>query len=100
MSGFLQALKALHGTDQELLKIQESLAAARKAAEAAEAEALRARSALEEAKGKAKDLKAQEGLKEMDLKDLEGQIVSWTVKLNTSRDKKDYQGILHQLATL
>ena len=96
----IETLKRLHDFDQELLAHQEAVAASRRAIAAAEAEALSAENALEAARGKSQGTRAREGLKEVELKDLESQILSWTVKLNTTRDNKEYQGIQHQIATL
>ncbi len=100
MAAPLETLKRLHDLDHELLAHQEAMAASRRAIAEAEAEAQAAEKALEAARGKTQGTRAQEGLKEVELKDLEGQILSWTVKLNTTRDNKEYQGIQHQIVTL
>jgi predicted nucleic acid-binding Zn-ribbon protein len=100
MAAPLETLKRLHDVDQELLALEAAMAASRRAIAAAEAEEQAAGKALEAARGKSQGTRAKEGLKEVELKDLEGQILSWTVKLNTTRDNKEYQGIQHQIATL
>lgn len=100
MADPLETLKRLHDVDQGLLAHEAAMAASRRAIAEAEAETLAAEKALEAARGKSQGTRAREGLKEVELKDLEGQILSWTVKLNTTRDNKEYQGIQHQVATL
>ena len=96
----LQALKDLHDLDQALLELEAALASERAGIASREGEAMAAEKALEAARGDLKEGRSQEKLKEMELKGLEEQILSWTVKLNTTRDNKDYQAIQHQIGTL
>lgn len=100
MTAAVEALLPLHELDQEILLKRQAAAEARRAVKEAQAELGKAEMLLDLAKGKTKDARAREGLKEVDLKDVEAQILSWTVKLNGTKDNKEYQGILHQIVQL
>ncbi len=100
MFPLLQSLKSLHDLDQEILAAQAAIDAARRDLETGEAELARAQEALEALRARDQSARAGAGLKEMELKGLEGQVTTWTVKLNTTRDNKEYQAILHQIATI
>ena len=95
----LQALKDLHDLDQAILALVEALESGRIELASREEALLAEEKALDAARGGVKDAKAQEKLKEVELKSVEDQILSWTVKLNTTRDNKEYQAIQHQIGT-
>ncbi len=96
----LESLRRLHALDEEIRTRKEAAEGIRKAVAARLAEADAADQAVLQERSGAKEARSREGLKEGELKALEAQIESWTVKLNTTRDNKEYQGIVHQIGTL
>ena len=100
MFALLADLKALHDLDQSILAEQTAMAESERGLAAQEAAVSEAEKGLEAVRAQSKDARSREGLKEVDLKAVEQQIESWTVKLNTTRDNKEYQGISHQIETL
>lgn len=95
----LQALKNLHTLDCELLGVNRAVEEALAELSLRESQLATAEKALEALRARDKDARKGVGLKELELKGFEAQIASWTVKLNTTRDNKEYQAIRHQIVT-
>ena len=96
----IESLRRLHDLDEEVRTRREAAEAIRKAVLDREAAVAAEEQHLASDQAGAKEAVSQEKLKEVELKGLEAQIESWTVKLNMTRDNKEYQGIVHQIATL
>ena len=100
MFPILKGLKDLHDLDTQVRAFQVRMEEARRALAEREAAVAAEEGALEALRTRDKDARSGLGLKEMELKGLEEQILSWTVKLNTTKDNKEYQAIRHQIGTL
>ena len=96
----IESLRRLHDLDEEVRSRKEAAGAIRRGILEREAAVAAEEEGLASDQAGAKEAVSQEKLKEVELKGLEGQIEGWTVKLNTTRDNKEYQAILHQIATL
>ena len=96
----LESLRRLHALDEEVRTRREAIEAIRRDVLERETAVAAEEQHLASDQAGAKEALSQEKLKEGELKALEGQIESWTVKQNTTKDNKEYQAILHQIATL
>ena len=100
MASPLESLRRLHALDEEVRTRREAVEGMRRELLEREAAVSAGEKCLASDQAGAQSAVSQEKLKEVELKGIEGQIEGWTVKLNTTRDNKEYQAILHQIATI